>query len=323
MSTIVPYTNPYNQNPLESSEIGFLDKTSGDFFKIIEGVPRFCSQSNYAESFGYQWQTFDRTQFDSHSGVTHSAARFFGETGWKAQDLENDRVLEVGSGAGRFSEVFLSTTKGTLHSVDYSDAVEANWRNNGHYGTRFRLAQASIYEMPYPDNSFDKIFCLGVLQHTPSFEESVHSLIRKARIDGEIVVDFYPIKGWYTKIHAKYLIRPITKRIRKEKLLLIIKKNVDWLLWIFDLLCSAGLGILTRFLPITDVRMFPRDLSATNRREWTIMDTFDGLSPQYDNPQRLSTVVRMFERYGCEVKFAGLAKFRHGNATVVRAIKRR
>ena len=40
--------------------------------------------------------------------------------------LSRSSVLEVGSGAGRFTEVFLQSTSGYLHSIDYSNAVEAN-----------------------------------------------------------------------------------------------------------------------------------------------------------------------------------------------------
>jgi SAM-dependent methyltransferase len=121
--------------------------------------------------------------------------------------------LEVGSGAGRFTQIVLDYTKANLYSIDYSDAVSANYRNNAHHGDRLHLFQASIYEMPFPDNSFDKVFCFGVLQHTPDFKKSVKSLIDKAKPGGEIAVDFYPIKGWYTKINAKYICDPGPKNV--------------------------------------------------------------------------------------------------------------
>ena len=161
-----------------------------------------------------------------------------------------------------------------------------------------------------------------VLQHTPSFEASVESLISKAKVGGEIVVDFYPINGWYTKVHSKYILRPLAKRLRQEVLLRLIRGNVGWMLVLFDFLCAIKLGWLTRFVPITDVRLFPSNLSAIQRREWAVMDTFDGLSPKYDNPQRLDVVVKMFERHGCEVHFAALARYAGGASTVVRAIKK-
>ena len=83
--------------------------------------------------------------------------------------------------------MILERTRANLYSVDYSTAVEANWRNNGALGDgRFVLAQASIYDMPFPDGRFDKVLCLGVLQHTPDFEASVRALVGKARPGGEI-----------------------------------------------------------------------------------------------------------------------------------------
>jgi SAM-dependent methyltransferase len=229
--------------------------------------------------------------------------------------------LEVGSGAGRFSEVFLRTTEAHLYSIDYSKAVEVNLKNNQKYLDRLHLAQASIYQMPFPDDCFDRIFCLGVLQHTPSFEDSVRALVKKTKIGGEIVVDFYPIKGWYTKVHSKYILRPITKRLSKKVLLQLIRKNSPWLLRLFDILVYLKLSVFTRFLPITDVRSFPQTLTPAERLEWVIMDSFDGLSPEFDNPQRIENVARMFTDCGCRVTFSGYVSYGSGMAAVVRAVK--
>jgi len=319
---IVPFSSPATGSVLTQKADCLLDEKTGESYPVINGIPRFCPPKNYTESFGYQWNRFDRTQLDSYSGAVQSCSRFYGETGWNPEELCQCSVLEVGSGAGRFSEVYLRTTNGVLHSIDYSSAVDANLRNNICYGERLRLAQASIYQLPFADNSFHKVFCLGVLQHTPSFEDSVAALIDKTRLGGEIVVDFYPINAWYTRIHSKYILRPVTKRLPKPLLLRLLQVNIRWMLPLFDLLCALRLGALTRFIPITDLRLFPRGLSTDQRREWAVMDTFDGLSPQFDNPQRLADVVRMFTSRGCEIGFAGLACFPGGTATVVRAIKR-
>ena len=79
--------------------------------------------------------------------------------------------------------------------------------------------------------------------------------------------------------------------------------------------------MLTRFLPIADLRGFPTTLSPCERREWAILDTFDMLSARYDQPQRIQHVARMFERHGSKVTFAGTQAFEGGSATVVRATK--
>lgn len=237
--------------------------------------------------------------------------------------LEGLDILEVGSGAGRFSSVVLSNTKANLWSVDYSSSVDVNYNTNSHIAPeRFHLFQASIYELPFSDNSFDKVFCFGVLQHTPDFNASVKALIDKAKPGSEIVVDFYAVKGWWTKIHSKYILRPFTKRLSHSRLLSIIHKNINWMIVLFDFLHSLGLGFFNRFIPIADLRCLPKNLTYDERREWAILDTFDAFSPTFDNPQRIENVVKMFEHSGAQVTFAGIVDFDGGSAPVVRAIKK-
>lgn len=320
----VKLINPSTGLPLKKVKDELRDK-SGASFPIINGIPRFAPVDNYAESFGMQWNKFAATQLDRQkSGMTLSRDRFFTTTGWNPDELAGLDILEVGSGAGRFSEVVLSNTRARLWSVDYSTAVDANLRNNGNIAPdRFFLFQSSVYEMPFPDETFDKAFCLGVLQHTPNFSESVRSIIRKVKIGGEIVVDFYPITGFWTKLHAKYLLRPATKRLPKTTLLRLIERTATPLGKFARGLRSAGLGIMTRFVPVADDRGFPRDLSPEEYREWLVLDTFDWYSPEFDQPQRVATVQRMFERHGAEVTFAGMLPGPGSAGAIVRGIRRR
>jgi len=317
--------NPNNNLPLRLEGGNYVDD-DGNKFPVVDGVTRIVESNNCAESFGVQWNKFDKTQLDhEEKGLDQSRKRFFAETHWDQCDLVGKRILEVGSGAGRFSKVVLECTNGILYSFDYSNAVTANFKNNGHIAPdRFHLFQSSIYGMPFPDNSFDKVFCFGVLQHTPSFDNSIKALASKAIVGGEIVVDFYPIKGWWTKISAKYMLRPITKRMAHDRLLGLIERNIDGLINLYFNLHRMRLGVLTRFLPVCNIKdTMPDGISKSDLKEWAILDTFDQYSPEYDNPQRLADVVTMFERNNVEVTFAGLEEWEPGRgATVVRGIKR-
>jgi len=320
----VKLINPATGMPLKKIKNELRDK-SGASFPIVNGIPRFAAVDNYAQSFGIQWNKFAATQLDrQQAGITLSRDRFFNTTRWGAEELAGLDVLEVGSGAGRFSRVVLSETRANLWSVDYSTAVDANLSNNGDIAPgRFHLFQASVYEMPFPDGSFDRAFCLGVLQHTPNFSESIRSIIRKVKIGGEIVVDFYPITGFWTKIHAKYLLRPLTKRLPKPVLLRVIERTAGPLGAFARAVRSAGLGIFNRFLPVTDDRGFPAELTPAQYREWLILDTFDWFSPEFDRPQRVPTVRKMFENHGAKVTFAGLVPGQGSSGAIVRGIRRR
>ncbi len=316
------YVSPITGNKLEKKKDYYVSENGSERFPIVFSIPRFCQIKNYTENFGYQWNKFDKTQLDSTNNIKFSEDRFYKSTNWSPKIISRENVLEVGSGAGRFTEVFLKTTDGILHSIDYSNAVEANYKNNSEYIGRLELSQASIYEMPFLDNTFDKVFCFGVLQHTPSFERAIMSLIKKTKIGGEIVVDFYPIKGWYTKIHAKYILRPITKKLNHNFLYKLISLNINWMIVLFDLLCSFNLKILTRFIPIVDLYLFPKNLTKLQRKQWAIMDTFDMFSPEFDNPMRINKVKNLFSKMGCKVTFSGFIKHGlHYSGAIVRAIK--
>jgi SAM-dependent methyltransferase len=320
----VQIVNPANGLPLRRAG-DFLVDAEGHRFPVLAGVPRICDRENYTSNFGIQWNAFRKTQIDSAMGQGRiSEFRFFAETAWGRDELDGLDILEVGSGAGRFSEVVLACTKANLYSVDYSSAVEANFANNGAIAPdRFHLFQASVYDMPFPDNSFDKVFCLGVLQHTPDFAASVRSLVAKAKPGGEIVVDFYCIRGFWTKISGKYLVRPFTRRMEQERLLKLVRSNAGWMMRLAQGANRVGLHVLTRFLPIPDLAIMPRELTPQQLTDWVVLDTFDMLSPEYDNPQRIRDVARMFERSGATVSFAGFVESGMGRAAVVRATKRR
>jgi len=316
------YVSPFTGEHLKKKDDWYISKNGKEKFPIINSIPRFCNQTNYTSSFGFQWNKFDKTQLDSINKINLSKNRFYQSTKWDPKLISKENVLEVGSGAGRFTEVFLKSTNGILHSIDYSNAVEANFNNNFEFKDRLELSQASIYEMPFPDNTFDKIFCFGVLQHTPSFEKSIESLIKKAKIGAEIVVDFYPIKGWYTKINSKYILRPLTKKLNHKLLYNLISSNINWMIKLFDFLCLINLRHLTRFIPITNISQFPKNLTLSQRKKWAIMDTFDMFSPEFDNPMRIKKVKNLFLKYGCKVTFAGYVNhYEKTYGAVVRAIK--
>src|SRR5207244_9916564 len=137
----------------------------GASYAIVGFVPRFVPAENYAGNFGFQWNRFSKTQLDSNTGVPISRQRLFGSSGWAPEDLAGKLVLDVGCGAGRFTEAALSAGARVV-SIDYSSAVDACY-NNFAPNPRLNVMQADIYALPFRPAQFDFIYCLGVLQHTP------------------------------------------------------------------------------------------------------------------------------------------------------------
>ncbi len=166
---MIDFVSPFTKQPL-SQENGLLVSPAGEKFPVVKGIPRFVPQDNYASAFGLQWNTFAKTQLDSHNQLGITQERLERCLGFPLDQLKNKTVLEVGCGAGRFTELLVKSSA-LVHSIDLSHAVDANRQNIGDK-PNYKIAQAGAYEIPYPDDVFDVVICLGVVQHTPSSEKT-------------------------------------------------------------------------------------------------------------------------------------------------------
>jgi SAM-dependent methyltransferase len=259
---------------------------------ITQGIPRFVPSESYVSSFGYQWNKHRKTQLDSHIGRPLSSQRLFEVSGWP-RNLEGDLILEAGSGAGRFTEVLLATGA-ELFSFDYSKAVDANFQNNGDH-PNLHLFQGDIFNIPLPKASFDKVICLGVLQHTPAPEEAFRGLTKYVKPGGELVIDVYKAT-FPSYLQWKYALRPITRRMDKERLYGLVSALTPPLIPLAAALRKVAGRFGARLVPIVEYSHL--GLSPETNRDWAILDTFDMYSPTHDHPQTISSVGRWFSAQG-------------------------
>ncbi len=276
---------------------GWLVSDDGsERYPVLGSIPRFVPQSNYADNFGMQWNYFRQTQLDSHSGHPISTERFWQATGWQPEQLKDQWVLDVGCGAGRFAEVALLAGANVV-ALDYSSAVDACYANLKHH-PNLHVVQGDIYALPFAPESFPYVYSLGVLQHTPDVAKAFAALTPMVQRGGRLCTDFY-WKRIRTMLHAKYLLRPLTKRMDQPRLFLLLQRWVPALLAASQSLGRVplvGRG-LKRIVPVADYTgRFP--LSDQQLREWALLDTFDMLAPTYDNPQTAHTVAAWFEQAG-------------------------
>jgi 2-polyprenyl-3-methyl-5-hydroxy-6-metoxy-1,4-benzoquinol methylase len=265
-------------------------------YPIRNGIPRFVEESSYADNFGMQWNTFRHTQLDSHSGHPVSADRFWSATGWTPEELKGQWVLDGGCGAGRFAEVALQAGAKVV-AIDLSNAVDATSASLGHH-PNLHVVQANLYALPFAPASFPFIYSLGVLQHTPDVERAFRALPPLLAAGGRLCVDYYP-KTWKSALLPKYFIRPVTKRIPKPTLFAALQRVIPMVLPLNRLLSAIPVvGItLKRAVPIVDY-YGELPLSPQQHREWALLDTFDMLAPEYDNPQTMETAQRWMESEG-------------------------
>lgn len=261
---------------------GTLVCSAGCEVQVIGGIPRFVPRSTYADSFGLQWRRYRHTQLDSYTGCDYSGRRLEQSLGMPLSDLRDQRVLEVGCGAGRFTE-HLARFAGTLACIDLSDAVEANLQTMRDREP-YLLAQADARKAPFRAGLFDVVVCLGVLQHTPSAVDTLRAFFQLVRPGGLVVVDNYRgFSGWRTAaeyLTVAYPLRALLTRLQPEAALRatkaltracdpVRKRTVRYRS--LDLLVS-------RLLPTACYyEMYP-ELPEQIAYEWNELDTHDGLT---------------------------------------------
>ena len=235
-------------------------------------------------NFSLQWQTFQKTQFDSFTNQRTTFNRLFENTKWKENHLKGKKVLEVGSGAGRFTEIFKKMGC-KVSSVDLSDAIFVNAKNNKSKNINF--FKTSIYAMPFKKNYFDYIFCFGVLQHLADGDSAFNILLSFLKNNGRISIDWYKVYFYpYASVTTKYLYRPLTKRIPSSLLLKSLKWFIPKWLPVDTFIKKLPYGIyLSGLVPICCYNYFYMQIPENQKIQWAIMDTFDALGAKYDKPK--------------------------------------
>ena len=271
----------------------------------------------YAESFGDQWNRWRRVQLDSVTGKPLSRARLFEGTRWP-EDLKGQSVLELGCGAGRFTEVLLDAGA-EVWAVDASSAVDAAGANLGAQD-RLHLAQADLFDLPFDEGAFDRVLCFGVVQHTP---DPRRAFLTASRYGEWLAADVYRKQPYVDRWSAKTLWRPLTTRVPRDRL----RRIVEWYVprWLPVDTRLAGVPKLGRFLTAVVpcwnyTGLYPLD--ADELVAWAVLDTFDALSPRYDQAQTLETVqawAREAELAEADVRYGGNGIVVTGRRPSVRA----
>jgi len=254
------------------------------------GVASFVDSGAYADSFGFQWHRYNRTQLDNDQ-CRESEADFRKRTGFKPEDLKGKLVLDVGCGMGRFAEV--ATRWGArVIGIDLSAAAQVAARNLG--DREFVALQADVFALPFAPETFDYIYSIGVLHHTPDCEAAVKALPKFLKPGGYLAVWLYSgYNKWY---RFSDIYRKVTNRMPPRLLHGILRVAVPVLNGV-----DAGL----RFIPVVGKplagavhHVFP--VNRHLRREWRVLDTFDWYSPRYQSKHTYEQVFRWFESCGME-----------------------
>jgi SAM-dependent methyltransferase len=280
---------------LASSDSGLSCPACGRRFPEVRGIIRFVDDGNYADSFGYQWRRFQRTQLDNADGNL-SELDFARKTGLKPHDLKGKLVLDVGCGMGRFAEV--ATRWGArVVGVDLSAAAEVAAKNLSN--REFVAFQADVFSLPFAPETFDCIYSMGVLHHTPDCEKAVKVLPQYLKPGGTLAVWLYSgYNNWY-RFTDQY--RKITHRMSPRALHILLRVAVPFFYWL-----DRGLRVVPIVgKPLAGVihHVFP--VNRHPHADVRVLDTLDWYSPKYQSKHTYEQVFRWFESCGLEALNVG------------------
>lgn len=310
-----PYFFNRNRNKkyIHTDELLICDDS---IVKKQDNIFRFVDTGSYASLFGDQWKAYNKTQLDSYSGIPITAGRLNRCLGDLRDTLQNKTLLEAGCGAGRFTEVLLS--KGAIVvSADLSSAVDVN-QENFPQNENHLIIQADINDMPFEDESFDLVICLGVIQHTPDSEQTIENLYKLVKKGGSLVIDHYSFnKSHYFRLAPLYR-KWLKKKSTKQTIPFtqnLVKKFLPWhKRFAWSRIMSM---LLNRISPVISYyRAFPQ-LSDKQQEEWAMLDTHDSLTDWHKNFRSVEQIHNLLTKLGAVDVWCAFS----GNAAEARAVK--
>lgn len=249
-------------------------------YPIINFIPRFVKADKYVGNFSFEWQRHRTTQLDSCNKNNISHQTFFDKTGFKAKDLKNKLVLDVGCGMGRFMEIAVNNDAIVI-GIDLSFAVDAA-RLNLQKRRNCHFIQADIFHLPFKPETFDAIFSIGVLHHTPNTKKAFLKLPLLLKPGGKLAVWVYGQNTFRPYDYFGQYWRRITTRLPK-KLLYVLAHFAVPFYWTYKIpIIGTLINILIPY-------------STDPNWRWRVLDTFDWYSPKYQWKHTYPEVISWFE----------------------------
>jgi len=253
-------------------------------FSIINYIARFVTNEEYVSSFGDEWHLFKKVK---NSKPYMSKDEMTNYLDLNKSDIENKTILEIGCGAGPYLDIS-AREYGAKHiiGVDLSRAVDAAYENVGNL-KNVTIIQANLFYLPFKNATFDLIYSLGVLHHTPNTKDAFNAITPFLKQKGLASIWLYG-KYWERKIKNQNWIRKNLTSKLSSKQLFIFSKIASYLYYLY-LIPILGDGLRER-IPIA----MDKDIEVRQ------LNIFDMYSPTYINYHYLDEVYEWFVEDGFE-----------------------
>jgi SAM-dependent methyltransferase len=266
---------PLTHNDPDAQRPSPIKCLCGASYPILNGIPRLVDSQDYTKSFGFQWNTFDVQRVDDDRDI------FKVKTSAYPDELKGLRVLDAGCGGGRYAYL-VGKAGATLEAIDLSSAVEKA-KGLCYAMDNVRIVQGDLLKLPYAPASFDFVYSIGVLHHTPNTKKAFQSVAKMVKPGGRMAVWIYRKNTWPQEIINTSL-RAITSRLP------------HWLLKPLMVGVGAGLG----GIPVVNTTLARVVSFGSSVPDWRLRacDAFDWYSPKYQFHHTPDEVRSWYEEEG-------------------------
>lgn len=319
------------EHPKEILEGALLCKNCSSAVPIIESIPRFVpnildfypdfskqypqlaqdfqkrSQKDHEfrkihadtqERFGFEWLNYP-------GSLPEDREIFLNETQLSSEEWRGKKVLDAGCGMGRYSRIAYELGA-TVICLDLSPALN-RLKDLAFSSPRLHLIQGNLMSPPLREKSFDILYSIGVLHHTPSAKETFKKLARLVRQGGFLSVWVYGTAGKFKHFRTNPLRadrQGLKKYIFLVWLIVMLREALSNTLRLFTVrIPHKVLYLLCYPLALLGKVPFLKYLTFSVHPNWRVrlQENFDWLSPPYQSHHTKEELLSWFEENGFEV----------------------
>lgn len=248
---------------------------------------RGSDQDRTKSTYALQWNRYRIIRPDE------DRATFRNHTGLEPGDLAGAVVLDAGCGMGRYLLAAALSPAALIVGLDLSLAVTAAGDATREF-PKVAIVQGDLARPPFAAGTFDHIYSLGVIDHTPDPEAAFRSLAALLKPGGRIAAWVYPRES------------PVVEAVMNAQRAVSTRLPLA----ILEPLCRAAapIGAIKRRLTASPNRAIERlgvavhvatiGVSMHPDPEVRVCDTLDWYAPKYLSRHAPDEVIGWFHRAG-------------------------
>ena len=272
-------------------------------------IPPCDADIRTRQGFAFEWNRYPECFEGEERKI------FLEETQIEPGRFRGSLTLDAGCGMGRFTRI-AGSLGSEIVGIDASECVFRAARLMMPFAAA-HIVQADIMHLPFRDGTFDIVYSLGVLHHTPNTKESFSAVARKLKRGGLCSIWVYGTAGQYKDFRtnplkperARYLTSET--RFRLYWIGVRMREVLSWLLRKLTVrLPHKMLYAICHILALLGTIPILKYLTYSVHQNYhvRVLENFDWLAPPFQHHHTKAEVQGWFASEGLTV----VSMLRHG-----------